>query len=408
MKAERVLVKVVPDLRRAKNDASFPLKLRVTFKGVRKYYSTGYSVSQEEWDQLNSHNVKGNLKKMKYGIVQIEIEAQKKIEHIVPFSFRKFENEFFTKPSFYSSIHSMYKKYIEELKANEQISTAINYQCAINSLLSFNPSLTIKDVTVEFLNSYERSMLKDNKSITTISMYVRTLRTILNIAKSDGILSDDEYPFGARKYLVPSGKNVKKALNKADIQKIFEFSTEYGINMDMAKDFWLFSYLCNGINMTDIAYLRWRDLNKTTIIFERRKIKNTNRSNLKKIVAIRSQTINSVIQKWGRTTKNPENYVFEILEKKDSAARQKAKILQFTKVVNKWMKRIGLELKFDLPLTTYVARHSFATALIHSGAPLSVTKELLGHSNALTTENYIASLPIEAIKEFTRDLDQFR
>lgn len=407
MKAERVSVKVVLDLRREKNNTTYPIKLRITFKGARRYYSTSYNTTKDEWEQINGGNAKGNLRKIKYGIIQIEIEAQKKIENFTPFSFSKFEDEFFTKPTFYSSILSMYNKYIDELKLNEQIGTAINYQCAINSLLNFKPSLTIKEITVEFLNSYERWMLKGNKSITTISMYVRTLRTILNIAKSDGVIGDDDYPFGARKYVVPSGKNVKKALNKVDIQKIFEYSTEYGSNMDMAKDFWLFSYLCNGINMTDIAYLRWRDLSKTTIIFERRKTKNTNRSNLKKIVAIRNEKISSVIKKWGRANKSPDNHIFEILEKKDTAERQKAKILQFTKVVNKWMKRIGKDLKFDLPLTTYVARHSFATALVHSGAPLSVTKELLGHSNALTTENYIASLPIEAIKEYTKGLDKF-
>ena len=68
---------------------------------------------------------------------------------------------------------------------------------------------------------------------------------------------------------------------------------------------------------------------------------------------------------------------------------------------------MGEELNFDLPLTTYVARHSFATALVHAGTPIIATKELLGHSNILTTENYIASLSINAIREYTKYLDKF-
>jgi site-specific recombinase XerD len=86
--------------------------------------------------------------------------------------------------------------------------------------------------------------------------------------------------------------------------------------------------------------------------------------------------------------------------------KKKARVLQFTKVVNKWMKRMGEELGFDLDLTTYVARHSFATALNRKGSPLTVIKEMLGHSSMLTTQNYIASLELEETKHYADLLNE--
>ncbi len=59
MKQERVGVKVVPDIRRKKEGLRVPLKLRITFKGIRKYYGIGQDVNKEEWGKINSADAKG-------------------------------------------------------------------------------------------------------------------------------------------------------------------------------------------------------------------------------------------------------------------------------------------------------------------------------------------------------------
>ncbi len=64
-------------------------------------------------------------------------------------------------------------------------------------------------------------------------------------------------------------KNVKKSLSKEQIKQVFNYETNAGTSMDIAKDFWIFSYLCNGINMMDIAKLKWKNVDNTTITFQR-------------------------------------------------------------------------------------------------------------------------------------------
>lgn len=87
---------------------------------------------------------------------------------------------------------------------------------------------------------------KEDYRIQSISMYVRTLRSIFNYAISLGVIRKDEsYPFGKRKYVIPASRNIKKALSITEVSKIHNYKTLPGTSEDKARDFWIFSYLCN-------------------------------------------------------------------------------------------------------------------------------------------------------------------
>jgi integrase/recombinase XerD len=407
MKKEKVGVKVVPDIRRIKDEERFPLKLRINYKGKRSYYGVGYDATKEEWKIINSAEAKRSLRKIKNIILTIENDAQACCEKINPFSFKYFENDFFYQRSMFETLQSTYDAYVRELKNNNQYGTAIGYQTALNTFSKFKPNLDFDDITKEFLQKFELWMLEKGKSLTTISMYVRTLRAIMNLAKNNGIKILN-YPFGRRKYLIPASRNIKKALNIDQIKQVFNYSTIPESGLDKAKDFWIFSYLCNGINMGDIVRRCWNNLNAETIVFEREKTKRTKRDSPVKIIAIRNDRINAIIEKWGK--KNPGNsnsLVFNVIEEYDDAERTRKKIQQFIHLTNNRMKKLGEDLGFDLKLTIYVARHSFATILVRSGAPLALASQTLEHSNILTTQKYFAGFDLKDQAEYTKALTAF-
>ena len=407
MKTEKVGVKVVPDNRRKKDEERFPLKLRITYKGRRAYYGVGHDASKKEWEIINSAEAKGTLRKIKNKILIIENDALECCEKIIPFSFKYFENEFFYQRNKFETLQSTYETYISELKSNDQYGTACGYQTALNTFIKFKPNLGFDDITKEFLQRFELSMIEKGKSLTTVSMYARTLRAIMNLAKNNGT-NIFNYPFGRRKYVIPASRNIKKALNIDQIKQVFNYPVVPKTGLDKAKDFWIFSYLCNGINMNDIARLRWNNINTETIIFEREKTKRTKRASPVKIIALRNDRINAIIEKWSKKNPgNPNAFVFNVIEEYDDAKRARTKIQQFIHVTNEWMKKIGEDLKFDLKLTTYVARHSFATILVRSGAPLALASQTLGHSNILTTQKYFAGFDLTAQAEYTKALTAF-
>src|SRR6186713_3049381 len=106
MKQEKVSVKVLPDVRRAKGENRFPLKLRLTFKGQRRYYGTGFDASAEEWERINSDKASGDLRKIRIEISATEKKAILCIENIVPFSFKQFEKVFFDQKIRYETLKS--------------------------------------------------------------------------------------------------------------------------------------------------------------------------------------------------------------------------------------------------------------------------------------------------------------
>ncbi len=407
MRTEKVSLKMILDTRRKKTSDEFPIKLRITYNRRRKYYGVGYDATPREWEMITGNTAKGKLRKLRHTLNDIEKNAQETSDSIHPFSFSQFENEFFEDKMTFQTLESAYLFYMEKLKANNQFGTADSYKAALTSLQRFKPHLKLEQVDVKFLQAYEKWMLCRGKSITTVGIYLRTLRAILNLAKEEGIIRPEAYPFGKRKYIIPTGKNVKRALNIEQVAKLFNYPAEPGSACEKARDFWIFSYLCNGINMKDIAFLKWKNVDTETITFERAKTANTKRSDPPKIMALRNKKIDEIINKWGNPYKSKDSFLFHIIRDGDSLEIAEKRVAQFIKDTNKWLKQIGKELNFDLKLTTYVARHSFATILVRGGAPLEMASQALGHSNLSTTQKYFAGFDLDKQAEFTKALTDF-
>lgn len=244
-------------------------------------------------------------------------------------------------------------------------------------------------------------MLSKDNSKTTIGFYLRGIRALLNYAKEKGYSIPNPYPFGKGRYVIPKGVNIKKALDKDDIDKIKRY-TPQSRNEEMHRDYWLLSYYCNGINVKDIARLKFGNIQNTSIIINRAKTEYTSRANSKPIVINSLPEIKKIIQKWGNTQTLPSNYVFPILNAQLSEIEKEKKIAQTIQNINKNMKRIADQLQLNKLVTTYVARHSFATILKRGGVPIAYISESLGHSNIAVTENYLGSFDDESRKKFAK------
>jgi hypothetical protein len=125
-------------------------------------------------------------------------------------------------------------------------------------------------VTTSYLRQYELWMLKNENSKTTIGIYLRSFREIFNEAIHERVIKIDKYPFGRRKYQIPTGKNIKKALQLDHIRQIYYYESSCETEKK-AKDFWILFYLCNGINPKDVALLKYKNINGEYITFERAK-----------------------------------------------------------------------------------------------------------------------------------------
>ena len=271
-----------------------------------------------------------------------------------------------------------------------KVSTGRTYRDAKNSLKKFRTKLHLVNVTPDFLNKYENYMISNSKSVTTISIYVRHLRTIFNQAIDKDMIDRKLYPFGKNKYQPKAPRNIKKALTIEQIKSIMDYKVEEGANQQLAKDMWLLSYYCKGMNIKDIINLRFKNIESNTIYFERLKTSSTNQAPKPIIVSLIPEAI-EIIKRWKKKKRSSNDFVFPVL-KKSMSEEEKLKVKnQFIKTINNYMKKIGTDIGYDKPLTTYAARHSYATILKRSGAPLGFINESLGHKSIHTNEAYLDS-----------------
>lgn len=402
-----VTTAVILERRRAKKNQKFPVKLRVTFRGKQKYYSVGHDLSPAEFQLVRSFRPKGEFKDLSLKFSGIERKAKLIIDNLENFTFAQFEEKYLEgKVRTRKDVYKLFDETITRLKNNGRIGTAISYENTLHSLKSFVKELHWELVTVDLLYAYERWMINQGKSKTTIGIYLRNLRALYNEAISEKIVDPAKYPFGRNKYQIPTGRNVKKALTKEEVRQLYNYAPLPGTSDQLAKDFWFLSYLLNGINVADIASLRNKDYSGDFIVLERKKTINSTRSNPKTIKIAVTQQAKEIINRH-RKLGAVDDYIFSILAKGMTPIEEKKSIQQFIKLVNKWIQRIADNLELGKHVTTYTARHTFATTLKRFGVSTAMISEMLGHSSEKTTQNYLAGFEDEQTLEVANKLVSF-
>lgn len=410
-------ISIYLDKRRKKQNGTFPLKLQVFQSTPRKqkFYSTDFEVTENEYERtFNTIKPQKEFKVLKTKVNALLTNANKIAKKLDPFTFEEFEKKLFRKAGQGINVAFQYNEIIQDYTKKERIGTANSYTQSKNSIEKFCKEalktnfnqLTLLQINKEWLENYERFMVnKLNRSITTVGIYLRNLRAIFNIAIEEKELEKDFYPFGKRKYQIPAKKNKKKALNNEQLKTLY-FAEPLTVEQAKAKDFWFFSYACNGMNMKDILLLRYKDIENDKIEFVRAKTKLTTKANLKTITVYLNDFSKSVIEKYGKDKKTPTSLIFDTLNDSMTPIMQDKKIKNFTRFVNQNINRL-CEAN-NLPhISTYWARHTFATQSIRKGASMEFIQESLGHENLKTTMNYFAGFDDATKKEFANTLMDF-
>ncbi len=401
-------ISIYLDTRRARKDDKYPVKLRVFTKFPRKQmlYTTSYAYTEEEFEDIWVKKKK-KFNKERLKLMAVETQANAVAEELPRFTFEAFEQNLFSRSARESSVNAFYDQAIEGFNKNDQVNTAALYGLSKKSLLAYHgkEKLGFHQITPSWLRGYEKHALDNNRSKTTVSMYLRVLRAIFNNALSDGVITKDDYPFGKRKYNIPTPKGTKKALTREQLKTLYEAESATE-DQQKAKDFWFFSYICNGMNFKDIANLKYKNLSAETLTFSRAKTSSTDADQAPVVVYL-TDYAKGIIAKYGREDKSPENHIFSIVDPDESADKQNRQIKNFVRFVNQHFIKFAKQAGVNEKISTYWARHSFATNAIRSGASMEYVSEALSHSSLNTTRGYFAGFEDEKKKEIARKLMDF-
>lgn len=398
-----VTVSLMLDTSHPKKDGTFPVRVRVGYRRMRQYYPTGKALTAEEWEVLPTTKIRAIVATRKdiensYAFVRDTVEE---LANLGTFSFDNLNNRLKHGPGM---LDATFRAKIEALRRQERIGSMLAYETVRKGIERFGGLQTrLEAVTVDWLRRYERFLLKEGKSRTTVGIHMRHLRAILNDAVRCGIIKEAQYPFGQGRYEIQAGEGRKMALSLEQIGQIANYD-DGSQATDKYRDYWLFLYLCNGINVADFVKLKYRDIVNGEIYFIRQKTELTSRTR-KEIKVIVTERMQAIIKRWGNTP-DPNNFIFPILDGQEDAIRRKNKTQYLTRAINKRMAYIGQKLGIG-NISTYTARHSFATVLKRAGANIAYISESLGHQDLKTTENYLASFEREERQKNAELLTKF-
>lgn len=421
---------IVLDTRRKKSNGKYPVKIEVYSKILQrnKYYSIGRPSKETEtletidYTKSEFFSVWESKKPRKEYESDCNLlneyldRAKAAAEKLKPFTFEDFEKKFYQRKidTVESNIFNVYDIVINELIIENRIGTANSYLCSKKKLLEYanKPNLDLVSITPKYLKSYENYLLNADISKTTIGIYLRALRVMFNYAIAKGFTDASNYPFSQNnneknKYFIPTGSNIKKALTKDELKTLFLFDAKTP-EQQKAKDFFFFSYSCNGMNIADIVNLRYRDIKGEYFYFTREKTKNTSKGNSGQIEVFLSDYVKEIIKKYGSEKKQPKQFIFEIMKDANTPEQNYKARQNFVRYINQHLKLLASHAGITGDIGTYHARHSFATnAITEHGASMMFVSKALGHSSLTTTDNYFSGFPDATKKAISQSMMNF-
>lgn len=371
-----------------------PIVLRVIKDRKTKMIFTGFSCSAAKWDFKENKPKKShpNSIKLELFLNKKKAEAQGIILNLENEN-KEYSTESFKQLYKVSSKKITVFKYYDQIIANliktNKIGNSNAYKQSKAALFKFRNGKDIffSDIDYSFLNKFESFLAEKNCAINTIGVYMRNLRAVFKKAIAEKYCKQDIYPFTDYKVSKLVATTKKRALRKDQVKKIIELELKPHSKILDSKHYFLFSYYNRGMNFKDIANLTWANIANDRLFYIRAKTK----ENFDMAI---TEPVKQILDYYKPYTgKKKENYIFPILDKEvHVSAMQKAnrekKVLKLT---NKKLKEIATLTDIDFNLTTYVARHSYATVLKRSGATTSAISESMGHDSEKTTQIYLDS-----------------
>lgn len=385
MTMAKIKIRFRPSLVQGREGAVY---YQITHRRVTRQISSGYGIFPREWDSKGAAVVLAGCGSARYDyLASVRLRIFEDVGRIGGIIAALEESgEIFTadmvaelyRRGCADGFMAFARKTVMNLRHEGKLRTAENYTSALNSFARFRGNLgdvPVREVNSALMAAYEDWLSSAGICRNTSSFYMRNLRAIWNRAPECGA-GQCGNPF--RHVYTGIGKTVKRAVPVNAIRRIRDMSLEGGYGF--ARDIFMFSFYTRGMSFVDMAYLRKSDLRNGVLSYRRRK------------------TGQRLLIKWERQMQEIVDrydipgspYMLPIIRENGKDAWMQYK--NAAHLVNRKLKRVGLRLDIPVPLTTYVARHAWASIAKSKNVPLSVISEAMGHDSENTTRIYLASL----------------
>lgn len=391
-------VKILLAKGREYKNGGYPLVVQVLHKRCKRVVYLGYAVNEYLFDCAKEQVVYSpggsftfkEVRKINAKAKEIKNEILQKILYLEQ------KNEDYTLKDIFKQFQTGQKmKYLyvffeyEINKLNEygKISTAKSYQWTLNSIKKYlgEKDILFANLTAGVIRDYRDKLRSGKISENTVNFYLHNLHAVYNKALSKGIKCATLDPFQSLR--IKPQKTVKRALTDKEIKQICELDLGENFKLELARDLFMFSFYTRGMSFIDIILLKRMDIQNGTITYRR--------SKTGQLLQVRvTRQINDIITKYS----SDSMYVFGLIEGGAPAEIYKSYKNVYMRI-NRNLNKVSERLSLNMRLTTYVAKHSWATIAKQKGVPIATISEGLGHTSGTTTLIYLKELDQSVINE---------
>ena len=327
--------------------------------------------SRQNYLQSVEERIDWDIKRLQSIINQLGNKRIKYSTDDIISAFQKQANE--------QSLFNFMQGVIAQLQQMDKQRTSETYRCTLKSFMRFreDEDVLLEDIDSDLMLMYEAYLHNRGLIKNSSSFYMRILRAVYNRAVEKD-LTTNRNPF--KHVYTGIDKTVKRAIPLKAIKQIKNLDLSLQPSLDFARDMFLFSFYTRGMSFIDMAYLKKKDLSNGILSYRRRKTG-------QQLFIRWEKCMQEIVDKY----ENPLSaYLLPIIKPMNGDERKQYQNAMC--IVNRHLKDIGKMVSIQLPLTMYVARHSWASVAKNKNVPISVISEGMGHDSEMTTQIYLASL----------------
>lgn len=275
---------------------------------------------------------------------------------------------------------------IAQLEQMDKQRTSETYRTTLNSFTRFRQGadILLDEIDADLMLLYEAYLHNRGVTRNSSSFYMRILRAVYNRAVEKE-LTNNRYPF--RHVYTGIDKTTKRAIPLEAVKKLKALDLTDAPALDLARNMFLFSFYTRGMSFIDMAYLEKNNLKNGVLSYRRRKTG-------QKLCIRWEDCMQQIVGKYEPLCCDP--YLLPILKTTHDNRNQYKSALFKT---NKNLKTLARQIGISVPLTLYVARHTWASVAKRKNIPISIISEGMGHHSETTTQIYLASLNSTIIDE---------
>lgn len=363
-----------------------------------RWIRTDYHVYPKEWNARTSTVIATNRTDRQAHLLFVRSQVDwemKRMRRIIrdkeaediPCSIDDIAREIQRLPSS-QSVFAFFRRQITRKERMQCIGTMNNYVNAVNRFMEFrgDEDLAFSQMTADMMEMYQAWLFNRGVRQNTVSFYLRTLRTLYNKAVETGFAPDGDI---FARVQTTNVRTAKRTITVKDIRNVERLDLPVGSSLDKARDLFLLSFYLRGMAFVDMAFLKKSDLKCGVVSYNRRKTHQNLRVEWMK-------PMQAIVDKYAGQTKDSP-YLLPILTGEEPLPYAAYRRVEHNTNYN--LKKIGKMVGLKIPLTTYVARHTWASVALRLNVPLATISEAMGHNSYKTTQIYLESIDSTTVNE---------